>query len=191
MLIINVDNLRKYNQELKQLIKSYEENYSTILHEISNANFSWQDDNSEKFFLDIATQKSKFSEFIENLESVSSANQTAEKSIKKLDASIEKILVNFDYKESIMNTFNSLIARLDRANKRLSSLSIEFCSYSEIAIIKNQINSIKNCVLRLKNSKNKVQELFTETEKIENELKLKLLNLNIVKIDEFDNQQYL
>ena len=175
MLNISLTSIKKISEELTGQISEYEEDLLSTCQEVFNTQPNWHDQNSNKFFDNISTQKIDIQKFILNLKLIDDSYKKIIEEITKInvDEPINVLFVNQNKKIIIMDLYNTLINSLRSTNQKLSSLNISFCKSNEKSLIKIEIQRLNKIIMELTDSKNKVEKLFDE---------LKIAEQNIIKL---------
>ncbi len=191
MLKIYVSKLSEQSKELKNLVDQYEETAMTIFQEISNAEFSWHDDNSGDFFDGVSSYKAKLKAFIEDLENTSKKYEQIVESANKIKKGAEVLYCNQNYRTSVRSSFDNSISHVNSIRSQLNNLSTYFCTYNERQTIRNEIGRLDGIASRLNGSKKYVDDLFGKLIALENEISTKLSKIDITKIGTYEFERFM
>ena len=181
-MIINVDKLRDELVKYNTFINKYEDIFLKLYGELNSASVYWNDGRSISFFEHVDKEKDKIKNVISELNGIFDFYSYIVENYEKIG---NKIRFDLSVKDSIIDKYNIYINKVEEIIRCYNNLDLSFCP-QEASLIndeKNKFLTIRDVVI---NSKNNVEKIFFEIERIEKEIGLMVSRINIDFIKETD-----
>lgn len=183
---INLKNTEALLLELSKTYKEYYENINGLFLTLRNANNYWHDGNATKFFASLEQEKLKNQKEVIN---ISNKIEILRYIYSKYIELGKEIKCNLDNKDKVINKINQCINITSQLIKNYNSLNMYF-AYEKYSLY-NEKSKLNSCYNNLVTIKEKVNKTYKKIEEIETEVSNKILSLDIINIDEFDNATYI
>lgn len=184
---INVEkikfDLRKYNS----LLEKFEECHINFYNKINSLTSLWSDGNSSLFYDSVNVEKNDVSGVISDLKRISDVYSYIVDSYDKFG---KKISYDLSIKNSVIDTFNVYLNKLDQIINSYSSLDLSFCP-NEAGLLISQKQKFINVRKSIVDYMNDIINLFDEIELIENQVRVSISHIDINLIKETDISQFI
>lgn len=184
MVRFNSENLKNIINNLNKIISQYEENQLNLFNELKESFNNWQDGNS--ILLEGAV-------YLDNVESDNIIGLMKEYKdalvfvLEKYGSLGKTVSCN-------LNSKSSLIKIIEKYEEEITNIINQFYEidntfyYEEYQNILNQKEKIEKSKIQLLEFHNEMSQKFNKIEKIENDIKLKIEEIEILKINSLDYQ---
>ena len=179
MLDINILDLNLEAKKLNALIEEYENIQLNIFNQLKDSCVNWQDGNSLLFNDKIYQEKQESELFLLNLKKRKELYDFIYSNYIEIGKKIKCNLANQ----------NSVLFFIDNCCEQIDSILYEYSKLDygiNIADVQKQIIELNNIKKGLLDIKNNIKKMCEKIRKIENEILLKIQNIEDVFINEFD-----
>lgn len=183
---INTTNIGNILLDLKKVYEEYEININDLFMSLKGAKIYWNDETSSKFFESLEKEK-----LINQKEIISISNKIEIFTYiyTKYSELGKKIKCNLNKKETIINKLNQCLKQLYDVINSYKYLDSYFSN--EKYILYNEQKNLANYYNILLESKENIIKIYKKIEEIEVQVSNKMSKLEILKIEEYDNTNYV
>lgn len=184
---VNVSDLRKQYDEFSKKLNEYDNIYLNIYNEINQATTYWKDTVASSFFTYCENRKNKIQLYINELDDISKIYQYI---ISKYSELGEKIKLNLNSRDTVINKINSVIYSFDDLITCYNGLDLSFCPY-EASILNNQLSKLKTDKNEIVALRNEIDSIFDQIESIEREVAIRISKINVEIIQRINIEEYI
>mgnify|MGYP004682564103 CR=1 FL=1 len=182
MIEINSVELKKEIEVLNNLINSYEETQLNLFNQLKDATINWQDGNSVEFENKIYLEKQE-ADLV--LQSLNDKRDILIFIYDKYSDLGKKVRCNLNNKATIIHALENCYNQANSIINEFNKIDRSFY-YSEINKIDVVKQKVLNTKIKLDNTKSIVSKIYNQIEEIEKEIKNKIVELEEIKINEFE-----
>ena len=184
---MNINN-NKFSYYLNQLIKNineFEKEYFELYGAYKNFSFYWHDGYSDSFFTLIENEEKEVCLFVDDMKVISSVLKNICKKYSKYGNKIE---INSDIKEDVLNYFGEIKQNYENIEKKMDNYTIKnmiipFDVSSKYDDIKKKVVDSK---VEISEFKNRYRKVYKEIMETENQAYLNIKKNDIIKINDRD-----
>lgn len=182
MVDVNIKELSENINNLNLLIDEYDEIQLNLFNELDNSCISWQDGNSLLFNDYIYLDKQETVLFVEHLRQ---KKEVFDYICERYNDIGKKISCNLNSRTTVENMINNCYNQVNSILREFNKIDNNI-DYKEMLLInqqKNKLISIRNQLYQVKKD---TINMYDKIEKIEEDIKNKIVSLEEIQINSFD-----
>lgn len=183
---IVVKDLENLNNALKEKTNQYKDNITDYYRHIEQVRYDWYDDNSERFYQDVPSDRNNDFKIIDEMNKISKVYDYLIDNYKSIG---KTIYFNPSKKDDILSLLDEMIETVNKIISNYNNIGIS--NYSERGRLYNQQNSFINIREKIKYLKRELKRDMKKINEIETNSKTKFKNIQINKVNNKDIKPYM
>lgn len=184
---VSVSKLEVELDKLNDLAEQYQNINGNLYNEFVNASDFWKSEKSVLFFEKVKHDDLDVKKTIDEIKKISDVYKYIVQKYKEIGSTVE---FNLSVYDSLLTSFDELIDNISSIIDKYSNLDYSF-SYNEFSHIYNQKVKLEKTLNTLLEYKEKIKTLLFNLKEIEDNVNLKLSNIDISIINETDNSRFV